>query len=211
MHFEARQILLLEQPGNAHAWAEELFRHVIDHLSAGDPRLQEVIRLVQDGMLQPVDQVAVDWPLQQDGISPRLLHRRHRHGDGGIFRCGASDDFDHREHVGRLKEMHREEPSGILQRSGQLVEGQSGCIGRQDRAPAVRRFNLSEHRLLHRPLLEHGLDDEIGRQWGHLARNRHAGVGEGDVAVVDHRHLDARAGEQPRDALAHDPPAHDEE
>ena len=53
-------------------------------------------------------------------------------------------------------------PGGRWVKRGDLVDVQRRGVGGEDRARFRHCVELSEHRLLHRELLEHRLDDEIG-------------------------------------------------
>src|SRR6266516_7428274 len=55
VNFETCNILLLEQSGHAHARPQEPLGNVVDHFRRLDPLYKEMIRFVQDGVLQSID------------------------------------------------------------------------------------------------------------------------------------------------------------
>ena len=122
----------------------------------------------------------------------------------------AADDLDHREHVRRLKEVHRQK--AVRDTSAAPASSSSGSpdvfVASAGAPPYARSIASNTDCFTARSSNTASITRSGAEPPGTLACDRHTRIRELDRPRVDHGHADARAGEQARDPLPHDATAH---
>ena len=146
--FQATDVFLLDQAGEAHARRQQAARGVVDVGGRGYARLDQVVGLVQYGVLQAVDKKADDGLVQQH----RLLAGFAQGLGGAVHRLARrvqpGHHLDHRRGVGRHEVMQTDEILRVFHAVREFDQVEAGGAG-GDQCPAIGPglFHFGDHRL----------------------------------------------------------------
>ncbi len=122
----------------------------------------QVVGLVQDRVLEPVDEESLDRPVEDQRVLPAGPDPVDHRLDRRVLRRRRADHLDQRHHVGRHEVVKAEEALLVLEARGELVQRQAGGVGGEDRLAAVARLDLGIEGALEVELLGNRLDDQFG-------------------------------------------------
>src|SRR5690606_23318447 len=135
----------VHQVGRAHRPAE-LFHHLVDGLEVGAVAHQhaEAGEVREQYAVNEEARAVVD----DDRVLAHFLRVGNQGGDGFVGGLLTTDDFHQRHHVHRVEEVHAGKVFRLLQRSGEMGDGNGRGVGGQYGAVLQLAFGFGQYGLL---------------------------------------------------------------
>ena len=162
MRLQSADVLLLNESIETHARRQQPSGGVVDIRRARDPCLDQVIRFVQYGVLQAIDQIAYRRLVEAhrilagrfDGIRDAIDQRRRR--------LRAGHDFDHGARVRRHEVVQADKALGSDKRTRESNQIEARCAGGDNQIGFRESFlQLPVNRLLGLDVLGRKFDRQV--------------------------------------------------